>query len=171
VSDDPTRNETGAAPAPAGPKEGWSDLGAWLEANRAGFTDEALTAAATGAGWDASAVEAQLKRLRAREGVAPLRSRARLVIGILYLGGFLVLTAGMLVSPNGRAYGASVIGVIVLLISLAIAYVLGRLWVDHIAAPRSMAAVGLVILLSLPVILWVAVTGLCVATGLPVPTA
>ena len=98
-----------------------------------------------------------------------LRSRARWIVGILYLGGFIVLTVGMFISPSGRAYGAGFIGMFVLAFSLGITYGISRLWVGGMGTGRTGSAVGLVILLSLPVILWLAVTGLCVATGLPIP--
>jgi hypothetical protein len=168
VTDGPIRDPSAGPPLPSDPKTGGADLGRYLEANHRRYTDEALVAAATSVGWDATVVETHLARIRLREVTAPVRSRAQRIVGVLYLAGFLVLAFGMAVKPGS---GTIAIAYFVLAISMGIAYLLSRLWAGRVAVTRTHFGRDLAILLSVPVIIWLAVAGICVATGLRIPRA
>lgn len=167
MNEDPTPADSTALNTPDVPPVstyGTNGLEAYLEAHRATFTDEALTGAATAAGWDATVVETALGKVQGREAVAPLRARARRIVRYLYLGGFVLLSAGMAIN-----YGSGGIGLIVLFFALLVAYGLGSMWFNGKGVSRAMTNGDMFVLLSVPVIFWLVVTGLCVATGLPIP--
>ena len=174
MTEDPAPAEHGAPDTPDAPPTspyGTKGLEAYLEANRATFTDAALKDAAMAAGWDPVVVEVALGKVETRATVAPLRTRARSIVRYLYIGGFLVLAAGMLVNPAARLYGGLVIGLVVLLMALLIAYAVGSTWVNGKGVSRAMSTGDLFVLLSVPFLFWLVVAGLCVATGLPIPRA
>jgi hypothetical protein len=178
VNDDPMPAE-GGPPAPAGPTEGWgqgwASLSTYLEANAGRFTDEALRSAAVGVGWDPAAVEQALERLHAHQVVAPLRVRANRIIKGLYLAGWALLTVGLTINSSRGGltggWGIAALGVGILTVSMLIAYGIGRYWSKHIRVSQALTAVDLALVLSVPVVLWLAVAGICVATGLPIPRA
>ena len=169
---DETSSEAGPVQEPAGSPEaptvswvgGGSELRDWLAANRGSFTDEALVSAAMEAGHQEADVRAALGHLIDDETAVPVRARARRIVTGLYLIGYLVMVAGMLKGPT--SYGTGPIGSVVLTFTLGLAYLLARAWLGrHVRASDTSSA--LPVLLSIPVILWFIVSGLCVATGLP----
>ena len=174
MNEDPTPADSTAPEVPSVPPVstyGTKGLEAWIEANRATFTEEALKGAATAAGWDPTIVETALGNVQTRETVAPLRARARRIVRYLYLAGFALLAVGMAINPAARSYGSNVIGVIVLFFALGVAYGLGSMWFNRKGVSRSMTNGDMFVLLSVPFVFWLVVTGLCVATGLPIPRA
>jgi hypothetical protein len=177
VNDDPTPVE-GGPPEPAKPTEGWgpgwADLVTYLEQNAGSFTDEALQAAAIGAGWDSAIVDRALAKVHARQAAAPLRARAKRIVGILYLAGWALLFAGMAFNSVNQVAGIGgffPLAVGILTVSLLITWVIGRSWASRIRVSQAVTPVDLAVALSVPVILWLAVAGICVATGLPIPRA
>ncbi len=162
----------GSTHAPPGPT-GWvgDPLRAWFAANRGQFTDEALVAAAIAAGHSEDAVRTALERVVDAEVSAPVRVRARKLITWLYLGGYVVLVGGMLIGQGtsvglGPGPAIPVIGTVILTFILGLAFVVSRAWLGR--RVRATAAAGaLPMLLSVPVVLWLGVSGLCVYTGLP----
>jgi hypothetical protein len=144
---------------------GAGGLRAYLAANRGRFTDESLIDAAVKSGWSEAAVKSELAELADRQVTAPIRARARRIVIALYLIGYLVLVAGML--SNGGNYGAGPIGTVVLTVALGIAFAIGSLWVGRKRIRAERLEGSLPVLIALPAILWLVVTGLCVATGLP----
>jgi hypothetical protein len=153
-----------AAPGPAG-QPALGGLSAYLVANRGRFTDEVLVDAAVRSGWSADAVRNELAALNDREVTRPIRARARRIVIVLYLVGYVVLVAAML--SNGANYGAGPIGAIVLTVALGIAFAIGSLWVGRKRISADRLEGSLPVLIALPAVLWLIVTGLCVATGLP----
>jgi hypothetical protein len=153
-----------AAPGPPS-QPGAGGLSAYLAANRGRFTDEVLVEAAAKAGWSADAVRNELAALNDRQVTGPVRARARRIVIVLYLVGYLVLVVAML--SNVGNYGAGPIGTIVLTVALGIAFALGSLWVGHKRINADRLEGSLPVLIALPAVLWLIVTGLCVATGLP----
>lgn len=163
MTDDQPRGDATTPVAPAVSKYGTKGLEGYLSTNRSAFTEEALRNAAVVAGWDASAVDAALASVREAELSAPVKARARRFVRLLYLGGFLLLSIGMVAND---ALGAA-IGIPILAATLGVAYFFGSVWMrsKRIGAALSMRT-G-VVLLIVPVTLWVALTGMCLATGLP----
>ena len=135
-------------------------LQAYLEANRGRYTDDALTDALVKAGYTAESVRSELKRLAQRDAAVPIRARARWIVIALYAVGYVVLVAAMLTNPTTGLSGAGAIGTVVLTIALGGAFVIAMLWLRRIAG-------SLALFIALPAVLWLIVTGLCVATGLP----
>ena len=170
---DPSHNETPAASgppdSPAPTKYGTKGLEQFLAANRGRWTDEALAAQAAAAGWEPEVVSAAMARVIANEQSQPLRRRARTFITAIYLLGLVLLLGGMAINPSAAAYGGNVIGSIVLVISMGIAYLLARFWLSRKSVSSTLSRADLAVLVSLPAILWLVVTGICVATGLPIP--
>lgn len=167
---DDSSTEHGELPqVPPSSPHGTKGLERYLDTNRGRFTDEALSAAAIAAGWDQSAIEAAFEASRGRTASAPIRARARRITQFLYLAGYVVLVAAMILNPAARAYGGAVIGTVVLTVAMLIAFALGRLWYNRKGVSRAMTGTDLSVLLLVPVILWLVVAGICVATGLPVP--
>jgi predicted small integral membrane protein len=142
----------------------------YLEANRARFTEEALVEAARAQGYPEDVVEEARLRARANEASAPIRHRARRWIQAAYLVTFAVLTIGMLASEYAQRSSSSYIGTAVLAVTLGIALFVSLAWLRRRGGGTvGDRPVGMVILLSVPIVLLVAVAGLCVATGLPIP--
>lgn len=172
---DPAHDETPTASGPPdGPvpsKYGTKGLEQFLAANRGRWTDEALAAQAAAAGWEPEVVAAAMARVITNEQSQPLRRRARTFITALYLLGLVLLLGGMAINPSAAAYGSNVIGSIVLVISMGIAYLLARFWLRKKGVSSRLSRGDLAVLVSLPAILWLVVTGICVSTGLPIPRA
>jgi hypothetical protein len=171
MNDASSPGERGVPEAPDVSPYGTKGLESYLVGYRSSFTEAALRTAAIEAGWDAALVDSVLAGIRGREASAPLRGQARRIIRLLYLGTFIVLTLGMLVNPSSaaRSYGGSTIGPIILAVAFLVAYALDRLWFNEKAVGAALGQRDLAILLSLPVVLWLVIGGLCVATGLPIP--
>lgn len=143
-------------------KFGTKGLEAYLAANRSKFTDDALRDAAVASGWEASTVDAALDRVREAERSAPTKARARRIVRLLYVGGFLALSIGMILNVAA----AAAIGIPILGATLGTAYFFGSVWMRS-RRVRGETPGTLIVLLIVPVTLWVALTGLCLATGLP----
>ncbi len=156
-------------PAPPPGPTGWvSDpLRAWINANRGRFTDDALMAQAIAAGHPEAVVRELIQAAIDAEVSAPVRARARRIITVLYLGGYAILVAAMLFGPGREyGYGGGEIGSGILTFALGTAFLVSVVWLRR--GVRAASAGGaLPMLLSVPVILWLGVSGLCVATGLP----
>ncbi len=167
---DDSSTEHGELPqVPPSSPHGTEGLERYLDTNHGRFTDEALVAAASAAGWDQPAIEAAFEASRRRTASAPIRARARRIVQYLYLAGYVVLMAGIIVNPAARPYGGAVIGIVVLTLAMLIAFALGRLWYNRKGVSPAMTGTDLSVLLLVPVILWLVVAGLCVASGLPIP--
>ena len=141
----------------------------YLERNRVGFTEDVLVRAARDAGYPEDVVEEARARARAGATGSPARQRARRWVLIAYLLTFAALTTGMLVSEYARRYGAAYIAAAVLAATLGVALVVSLWWVRRQGKNVEQSTGGLVLLLSLPAVLLVAVAGSCLATGLPIP--
>ena len=169
MNDDLRPEDAGLPEAPGSSPYGTKGLERYLDTNRGRFTDEALIAAASAAGWDESVIGTAFEASRGRTASAPIRARARRITQFLYLAGYVVLVAGMILNPAAQAYGGAVIGTVVLTVAMLVAFALGRLWYNRKGVSRAMSGADLSVLLVVPVILWLVVAGICVATGLPVP--
>jgi len=170
---DPETQEEKQAPPEAVAGYGTPGLRAYLEKYHGHFTDEALTAALVKAGYPADAVRDGFSYVADREASAPIRAQARRIVIGLYLVGYVVLVAGMFASglaQRDQFLGVlpGIIGSAVLTFILGIAFLIAIDWVGRkrIGAANLSGALG--VLVALPVVLWVIVTGLCVATtGIP----
>jgi len=151
------------------PPRSTEGLLAYLRENRGRFTDEALERSALDAGHTPAEFAAAKARLDSETAAAPVRARARTILVAAYLGTFLVLVAGMFLNPSARAYGGSVIGSVILAVTLGVAWLITIVWLRSQSRPSPSGA-GLTVLLSLPIVLLVLVAGSCLATGMPIPT-
>lgn len=157
-------------PAPKPPDAaGWvgAPLRSWFAVNRGRFTDDALVAKAVSAGHAENVVRDELQHVIDAEASSPVRARARMIVTLLYVGGYALLAGGMLFGPGREVgYGGGPIGSAILAVALGIAWLISIVWLRR--RVRAAAAAGaLPVLLSLPIVLWLGVSGLCVSTGLP----
>jgi hypothetical protein len=154
------------------PKVSWgyqvSMIVHYIERNQAQFTEEALLDAARGRGYPEDVVREAGARVRANTASGPVRHRARRWILTAYLLTFAVLTIGMLTSPSGQN-GTGPIGAGILAVTLAIAFLLSIGWLGSRGRRIAGATPGMVAFLAVPVVLLIAVAGICVASGLPIP--
>jgi hypothetical protein len=142
----------------------------YFETNRGRFTEEALVEAARVRGYPEDVVEEARHRARVNEASAPNRHRAQRWIQVAYVVTFAVLTLGMLASEYAQRSSSSYIGTAVLAVTLGIALLVSLAWLRRSRGGKvGDGPVGMVLLLSVPIVLLVAVAGLCVATGLPIP--
>jgi hypothetical protein len=127
--------DPGSAPGSDGraePPAGTTELEAYIRANRATFTEEALRREALAAGYPAADVDATL--VATREVVPPVSgTRAARNIFIAYLATYLLLVAGMLVNP-AISGGSSFIdvrglGIVILSMALGAGFVGSLIWV------------------------------------------
>lgn len=133
--------------------------------NQASKTHEALGRQASAKGYTEAEIEAASAAAEARRAPdAAARGRARRVILGLYLVTYLVLTAGMLMS--NAFYGVAPIGMLILAIALAIALAVSLAWIRgrHLVAGHDGAIATLV---ALPLVLLVAVAGICLYATAP----
>ncbi len=164
-ADDPDVAATPAAPPVS--QYGNRGLESWFEAHLDRYTVEALSATAAAAGWSDDAVREAAARASSTLDAAPTKARAKAITNGLFLGTFLLLAAGMLVNESAKAYGSSIVGTVVLGVACIVGFVFGRLWI------RLMRPAGgsMAVLMLVPVLLWLAIAGICVASGLPIPRA
>jgi hypothetical protein len=126
--------DQGSAPRAEGaaPPAGATELEAYIRANRATFTEQALRREALAAGHPAADVDAAL--VATREAVPPVSgARAARNIFIAYLVTYLVLVLGMLVNP-AISSGSSFIdvrglGIVILSMALGAGFVGSLIWV------------------------------------------
>lgn len=176
MNHEPSSPEVAAEPAggpdiPAPSPYGTRGLEDYLVEHRNRWTDDALESAAIAAGWDEAVVREVLAKVQAAERSMPLRARARTVVSVLYLGGYLVLVGGMVISSSARMYGGAANGALVLTFFMGPAYLLARLWLGRKGVSASPSTADFAVLLSVPAVLWLIVGGVCVASGLPIPRA
>lgn len=165
-SGDPAR----AGPAVPDAAEGTSVLAGWMTDNARTYTPEALERAALAAGYSPGTVAAALARaagrLRATDGLVPLRARARWVVVLLYSGIWAAFAIRYLTMPPSRPsvldFSELYLPVltVTLLVGLAIAW-----WVVRSGRPdpdRPARAVAM--LVAVPLLYLGAVVGLCVPT-------
>jgi hypothetical protein len=157
---------TAPAPYPGQPVE---SLARYLELNQDRFTDEALGRAARDAGYPDAEIDQARARVRARAAAAPVRARATVAVLGAYLVTYAVLVAGMFASEYARRYGGHVVGAVILAVLLGFALLISRWWLRDRGAKMSEAATGLAALISVPLVLLVAVAGICISTGYPIP--
>jgi hypothetical protein len=144
-----------------------ASLTAYVEANRETYTPDALAASARAAGYTETEIEAALRAGRIAAGTTPQdRSRARRLVVAIYVVTYLVF-AFLFLRPESSAYGAGPIALIILAISMGLMLLLS-FWSIRRSRPRATTASGIVTALLVgPLILLVAVSGLCVATTAP----
>ena len=165
----PPPDATGTGPPPAFPGQPVESLARYLEMNRDRFTDEALGRAARDAGYPDAEIDQARARVRARAAAAPVRALATGAVLGAYLITYAVLVAGMFASEYSRRYGGHVIGAVILAALLGLALLISLWWLRDRAGKMNEAAAGLAALLSVPLVLLVAVAGLCISTGYPIP--
>lgn len=163
MTNEPAQSGASTPDAPQFSRFGTKGLEGYLAANRSKFTEDALRDAAIASGWDASIVETTLGAVRDAERSAPTRARARRLVRLLYIAAFLALSSGMIVN----AQGVAAIGIPILGATLATAYFFGSVWMRSRRIGAGESARAGAILLVVPVTLWLALTGLCLATGMP----
>jgi hypothetical protein len=159
------------AQLPVPPKDGdarIASLAAYVEANRETYTPDALAASARASGYTETEIEAALVRAgRIASGTTPHdRARARRLVLVIYAATYLVF-AFLFLRPESSAYGAGPIALIILAVSMGLMLLLS-FWSIRRSSPRATTASGIVTALLVgPLILLVAVSGLCVATTAP----
>ena len=157
---------------PVAPQDGDArieSLAAYVRSNRETFTPDALAAASRSAGYTETEIEAALVRAgRIAPGTTPEhRARARRLVVAIYAVTFLGFAFLFLRPTSNNTYGAGTIALIILAISLGLMLLLS-FWSIRRSSPRATTANGVVAALLVgPLILLIAVSGLCVATTLP----
>ena len=130
-------------------------LKAYVDANAGRFTDEAITAELTRAGYAAEDIRAALAEGR-RPAVAPPTRRAVVTILAAYGVTFALLSLGMLVNTYRVQYGPDAIGgIMVLAGSLGFALLLSFAWVGS----RRVAGLILAAFLGFVGVGWLSTTG------------
>ena len=81
--------------------------------------------------------------------------------------GYVALVAGMFANPGYLGGAVAFVGSGILAVTLGIALLIAIDWVGRRRVAMSNVGGALPVLLALPVVLWLVVTGLCVATGAP----
>lgn len=144
-------------------------LKSWLAANRGRITDEALIEAAVAAGYADEAVRTAIAKADDAVASAPVRARARRIVTVMYVGGYIVLVGGMV---GFARYGTptATVASLILGATMGIAFLAANIWLGQRVKTASVSR-ALPMLLSVPVLLWIAVAGLCVSTGYPLPSA
>lgn len=136
------------------------------------YTPDALRQAATQSGFSPDEIEAAyaqaVERNRKDAQTRPLRTRARWIVLAAYGLVYAVLAVAFL--TGNQAYGAGVIALGVLTVVLAIALGISFLWLRRRRASSDSMQGALMTLLAVPLVLLVAVTGLCVVTARPFGT-
>ena len=157
---------------PGAPQDGEARreaLATYLRTNGDAYTPDALAGAARAAGYTETEIAAALAQAgRIAPGTTPeQRARARRLVVVIYAVTYLVF--GFLFlrpSPNNN-YGAGPIALIILAVSMGLMLLLS-FWSIRRSSPRTTTASGIVTALLVgPLILLVAVSGLCVATTAP----
>lgn len=135
---------TSETPGPGTPPEEGpttANLQAYVDANAGRFTDAAITAQLTGAGYAPDAIRAALADAAKRGIAAPQTGRAVRTILAAYIVTFAVLSLGMFVNA-GKSFGNympdATGGIVILGTSLGVAFVASLIWV---ASRRAFALV------------------------------
>ena len=144
------------APAPTGSDS--DALDSYIEANLDRFTEGSLRAAAERAGFSGDEIEKAIRRAGARRQTAPLAARARRIVLAAYAITYLVLVVGLVGRRDYSSDGGLL--TLVLTIALGIALAIGLWWIG-----RRRTSAGLGTLLALPLVLLIAIGGICSFTS------
>lgn len=160
-----------ARPAePSAPTAWDQSLEEYFLRNRNTFTPEALTRAASVAGYTPEQIESAMLLAEARErgqdAIGPVRSRARIIVLLGYALVWVFFAIQFLVIPSQNSYMGPGLQT-VLSISLLVALGLSLAWVYRMRPDADRVGRALAILLTVPLLLLIAVAGLCLPT-LPV---
>ena len=145
-------------------------LAAYLRANREIYTSDALARAARDAGYTQSDIDSAIDM--AGVGTASVagpeqRARARTLVIAIYGITFLGYAAFVLSKPSALQYGWGIIAAI-LGVTLGVALLLSLRTIRR-SSPRAATAGGAIAaMMVLPIVFLLVVTGLCVATTVPV---
>jgi hypothetical protein len=157
------------AAAWAGPGDRVAALSDYFVAHTDRYTPDALRQAASEAGFGPDEIEEAFGRSAAvrrdLESLMPVRRRARWIVLAAYGLVYAVLGVALVTSPY--SYGAGVIELVILSVVLGVALLISIVWIRRRrrASPRLEGA--LMTMLVLPIVLLVAVAGLCIATTQP----
>ena len=139
----------GAAPAPPNASaEASKNLYAYVETNAGTYTNEAITAALMQAGYAADDIRVALAATASREVAGPAAGKAVRRILALYIGTFVLLSAGMLLNsgqPVGYLMPTQSAGVGILAVSLVVAFVASLIWVASRRAFAILLLLGVVL--------------------------
>lgn len=133
--------------------------------NVGSFTPEALTRAAAAAGYSSEQITSAMLLAEARgrgvDSLRPVRGRARLIVllGYALVWVFFGVQYLLLPSPGSYVSGSSL--QVILTISLVIALVVSLAWIYRTRPDPERVGRALTILLAVPIVLLVAVAGLC----------
>jgi hypothetical protein len=145
-------------------------LAAYFEQHRGAFTPEALRSAAEATGYTPAEIEAALDRTAgqaSRQAIGQVRSRARFIVLGTYGLVYVILAMALLSAPNLDIYAAGEFALIVLTVVLGVALLISIWWVNSRGRPTAGLEGALMAMLVGPLILLVAIAGLCVATTRP----
>jgi hypothetical protein len=167
----PLQGDAGAWPAEPPTPTAWDQsLEEYFLRNRATFTPEALTRAAAAAGYSPEQIDSAMLRAEARDrgldAIRPVRSRARLIVLLGYALVWVFFAIQFLLLPSPNSYMGSGLQTI-LSISLVIALGISLAWIRGMRPDPDRVGRALAILLAVPVVLLIAVAGLCLPS-LPV---
>lgn len=155
--------------SPAKPLSRVEQLATWVEANRTKFTEAALERSAIDGGYSAeeftAAVTLMARRAHERQAIRPLRRLARVVIGAAYALVWLLFAYAYIVAAppggSGLSSGWGRLLQLVLTGSLLVGLAISAIAVNTAHPDPDRAGRALVILLAVPVITLLAITGLC----------
>lgn len=146
-----------------------SALTAYLEVNRDRFTEAALRTAVLGAGYTAAELDRAWPAVawaRPEDAIRP-RTRSRVVVGTIVafvVGTWLILSIGESISSGSGSPAAGVLWVIVGIVGSIGWFALRD---RHPSVSKGLGC-GVIIVILLPVILILAVLGICLVTGSPI---
>lgn len=165
------------------PADKASDVSAWVggSTDRVGslaayfvdhsgrYTHDALHQAARDGGFSPEEIEAADARaaiaLQAAEAIRPTRTLARRVVLVVY--GLVYAAFAVALVTSTSLYGAGVIALVILTIVLGIALWSSFAWINRRGRKTVRPDGALATMLVVPVVLLVAVSGLCIATTRP----
>lgn len=128
MSDQPQR------PAREGPAGSETDLEAYMRANRAALTEEALRRAALAAGHTPEAVAAALTATR-DQSVPPATGAVVRRVFVIYLAVYVILDVLMLVNPANQGSGflgdARALGIVILSVALGAGFIASLVWIAN----------------------------------------
>jgi uncharacterized membrane-anchored protein len=157
------------ASAWAGPGQRIAALSDYFVAHAERFTPEALREAAAESGFATDEIDEAyrraIERQRADESVRPIRQRARRIVLAAY--GLVYLAFAVLFLTSSNRYGGGVIALIILTIVLGIALLISVTWVNRRRPTAQQLEGALLTMLAVPLVVLVAVAGLCVASASP----
>ncbi len=166
--DESERSEP-APPTPVFPSSEWvgasrvDQLAAWVTSNRSAYTDAALGRAAEAGGYTAEEIAAALELATSlehdREAIKPIRSKAKRAILAAYGIVWLLFAIPYLLGPTHYGSGPVLQGI--LTVSLLVGLGISAVFLRVIHPDPDRAGRALAILLVIPVVVLVGITGLC----------